>query len=234
MQKERGAPFSCSSEWNKVLQSAFKKHSAAKIACNALRSSYVTHVMEESGESKRNEEEMDELATSMRHSRREQKQTYDRRKSSAKIFRAVEQSAKETAAALGLSTGGSSSSSSSSSRAGGVDVVEEYYPETGDIVALVEGDSRESDPRILLGKVLRVYRKEEEVLLAHLQASGKGTYRLTVGRDAWKESINSLVHPVDVVFDSKSGVYKLRTPVIDIHREVMKRNGCSKEQEMSA
>jgi len=232
MQKERGAPFSCSSEWNKVLQSAFKKHSAAKIACNALRSSYVTHVMEESGESKRNEEEMDELATSMRHSRREQKQTYDRRKSSAKIFRAVEQSAKETAAALGLSTGGSSSSSSS--RAGGVDVVEEYYPETGDIVALVEGDSRESDPRILLGKVLRVYRKEEEVLLAHLQASGKGTYRLTVGRDAWKESINSLVHPVDVVFDSKSGVYKLRTPVIDIHREVMKRNGCSKEQEMSA
>lgn len=231
MQKERGAPFSCSSEWNKVLQSAFKKHSAAKIACNALRSSYVTHVMEESGESKRNEEEMDELATSMRHSRREQKQTYDRRKSSAKIFRAVEQSAKETAAALGLSTGGSSSSSS---RAGGVDVVEEYYPETGDIVALVEGDSRESDPRILLGKVLRVYRKEEEVLLAHLQASGKGTYRLTVGRDAWKESINSLVHPVDVVFDSKSGVYKLRTPVIDIHREVMKRNGCSKEQEMSA
>ena len=54
---------------------------------------------------------------------------------------------------------------------------------------------------------------------------GKGTYRLTVGKDAWKESTKSLVHPVDVIFDSKLGVYKLRTPVIDIHKDVMsKRN----------
>ena len=175
----------------------------------------------ESAEWGRNEEQMDELARSMRHSRREQMQTYDRRKSSAKISKAVGNIATETATALGLSVG-------SSNRAEGAEEKKDddgYSPEVGDLVALVEESSTESEPKIMLGKVLRVYQREEEVLLAHLRACGKGTYRLTVGKDAWKESTKSLVHPVDVIFDSKLGVYKLRTPVIDIHKDVMsKRN----------
>ena len=89
-------------------------------------------------------------------------------------------------------------------------------------MALVEEDSTESEPKIMLGKVLRVYQKE--VLLAHHRACGRGTYRLTVGRNAWKESTKSLVHPVDISFDSKLEVYEMRTPVIEIHRDVMKRN----------
>ena len=167
----------------------------------------------------RNEEEMEELARSMRHSRREQRQTYDHRKSSAKISKAVDNSATETATALGLSVG-------SSNRAEGAkeDDEEAYSPEVGDIVALVEEESTESEPKIMLGKVLRVYRKEEEVLLARLRACGRGMYRLTVGKDAWKESTKSLVHPIDISFDSKLGVYKMRTPVIEIHRDVMRRN----------
>ena len=56
------------------------------------------------------------------------------------------------------------------------------------------------------------------MLLAHLRACGRGTYRLTVGKDAWKESKKSLVHPVNVSFNSKLGVYKMRTPVIEIQR----------------
>ena len=59
-----------------------KEHIDAEIRCNALQSLFITHVME--SEWGRNEE-MDELARSMRHSRRVQQQTYDCRKSSAKI-----------------------------------------------------------------------------------------------------------------------------------------------------
>ena len=174
----------------------FKEHTDTEIGYNALGSLFVTHVME--SEWGRNEEEMEELARSMHHSCREQRQTNDRRKSSAKISKAVDNSATETATALGLSIG-------SSNRAEGAAAAKEdedaYSPEVGDIVALVEEESTESKPKIMLGKVLRVYQKE--VLLAHRRACGRGTYRLTVGKNAWKESMKSLVHPVDVLFDSK-------------------------------
>jgi hypothetical protein len=173
----------------------------------------------ESAEWGRNEDQMEELARSMRHSRREQMKTYDRRKSSAKISSAVRNIATETATALGLSVGSSAEGAQEKKDD------DEYSPQIGDVVALVEESSTEIEPKIMLGKVLRVYQKEEEVLLAHLRACGRGTYRLTVGKDAWKESTKSLVHPVDVIFDSKLGVYKLRTPVIEIHNDVMsKRN----------
>ena len=122
--RERAEHHSVTAEWNRFLQAAFKEHTDAEIECNALRCLFVTHVME--SEWCRNEEEMEELARSMHHSCREQRQTYDRRKSSAKISKAVDNSATETATALGLSVG--------SNRAEGAAAAEDddaYSPEVG-------------------------------------------------------------------------------------------------------
>lgn len=74
IQREGGAPFRNSAEWNWFLQAVFKEHTDAEIGCNALQYSFVTHVME--SEWGRIEEEMDKLVRSMCHSRREQRQTY--------------------------------------------------------------------------------------------------------------------------------------------------------------
>eukprot|EP00731_Ephydatia_muelleri_P034237 Em0052g1a len=109
------------SEWERPLligdynhKHLFKEHTDAEIGCNSLGSLFVTHVME--SEWGRNEEEMEELARSMHHSRREQRQTYDRRKSSAKISKAVDNSATKMATALGLSVGQGRGCSSSEGR----------------------------------------------------------------------------------------------------------------------
>ena len=69
----------------------------------------------------------------------------------------------------------------------------------------------------------------KEVLLAHLKPVGKSrkarpTYKLTIGKDAWLESIDSLVFPLDVVFDKKSATYTLQTALRDIHDRGRRRS----------
>ena len=81
----------------------------------------------ESAEWGRNEDQMEELARSMRHLRREQMQTYGRRKSSAKISSAVCNIATETATALGLSVGSSAEGAQEKKDD------DEYSPEIGDV-----------------------------------------------------------------------------------------------------
>ena len=93
-------------------------------------------------------------------------------------------------------------------------------PETGDIVALVQDESTKASPLILLGKVLRVNLRDQEVLLAHLQQIEKSKYRLKVGQSTWMESFHALVYPIDVVYDAVAGLYTLRSELLDIHRRV--------------
>ena len=87
----------------------------------------------------------------------------------------------------------------------------------GDIVAVVETSSTVQTPVIILGKVLRVFPKEQEVLLAWLRPHGKKVYRLVVGSDSWKEPWSSLIHPIDVSFNDKTNFYTLRTPTVELH-----------------
>lgn len=102
---------------------------------------------------------------------------------------------------------------------------EEQQPEddesyqVGDIVACVDKDSTESQPLILLGKVLRTCSRRREVLLAYLEAipNTRAKYRLKVGNSTWTESYDALIFPIDIVYDDQSAVYTLRTNPKEIH-----------------
>ena len=85
-------------------------------------------------------------------------------------------------------------------------------------MALVEKSATPYDPKILLGKILRTYRKRREALLAHLGPvpNKRRKYQLTVGKDSWTESYDALIYPVDIIFDD--GVYTLRTKPEDIYK----------------
>lgn len=88
-----------------------------------------------------------------------------------------------------------------------------------DIVALVESRSTPTQPRVLLGKVLRL--KKRTAVLAWLQpTSMKKKYRLCIGENKWTESVDALVHPIDIVYCQKTNLYTLRTPLVDIHNYV--------------
>ena len=94
-----------------------------------------------------------------------------------------------------------------------------------DIVAVVESDSTDLQPLIILTKILRIDRLTREVLLAHLapvsdDADGQeNRFPLVVGRDTWKESFDAVVHPLDVQC-SNIGLYTLLTPAEDIHKVI--------------
>ena len=91
--------------------------------------------------------------------------------------------------------------------------------QVGDIIACVEKDSTVSQPRILLGKVLRTCSQRREVLLAYseLITNTRNKYRLKVGSSTWTESYDALIFPIDAVYDDQSALYTLRTKPRDSH-----------------
>lgn len=137
----------------------------------------------------------------------QQREVYDRRTTQDKSAKAVKLAASAAERALCNST-------ASLDRDG------DLIPENGDIVALVQDGSTRAAPKILLGKVLRVNCREQEVLLAHLEERGDSNYRLRVGQSTWMESIQALVYPVDVIFNNAEGTYSLRSSLLDIHQSV--------------
>ena len=212
-QNHAGLPFESADGWTKAIQAIFMQHKGVAISTNTIRASYVTDLLSGESGSELPEHVLSQVARAMRHSRAEQLRTYDRRTSSDKVARAVEHTATRVANALDI-PGPSSSTPTHKKKV--------HPPSVGDVVGLVEDRSTHEHPVIMLGKVMRVFPDVNEVLLAHLNPLPKSkktapTYKLTVGKDAWVESIHSLVFPVDVVYDQKSATYTLRTPVRDIH-----------------
>ena len=217
-QNHEGHPYATSDSWTKYIQSIFLQHKDVSISTNTIRASYVTHLL--SGDDGVPEHVLVQAARAMRHSRKEQCRTYDKRTSSDKVAFAVDLSATQASSALGIAAGPSTSSRKASKKKKC-----KLPPSVGDIVALAEDASTREHPVILLGKVLRIYPDSREVLLAHLKQVEKSRksrpdYKVTAGRDAWVEGFDSLVFPIDIAYDTARGVYSLRTPVRDIHDHV--------------
>ena len=150
----------------------------------------------------------------------QQREVYDRRTSQDKVVGGVNLTASIAGKILDPST------QTTQTVSGEDDISEEddIAPEKDDIVGLVEEQSTQSKPCILLGKVLRVNNKKRTVLLAHLrpikQRSNK--YQLEVGKSTWEENFKSLIFPIDINYDSKLSLYILRTPQLHIHNAVKK------------
>ena len=152
-----------------MLQGIFRHHTGVTISTNVLRSAYVTHAMSAEEQAEGSGINMSDLATSMRHSTREQARTYDRRMVGEKVSAVVARAANEVNSVLGVKTPGPNPGVEMEMDT--VDAESEYCPEVGDIVAVVEDASTEQRPVIILGKVIRVFAKEKESLLACMVTS---------------------------------------------------------------
>ena len=139
----------------------------------------------------------------------QQKQVYDKRTKEEKVARGVKLTAGIAANAL---------AGTSTTHLTEKDAV---TPAKDDMVALVEEGSTRKEPMVLLGKVLRVYTKEREVLLAHLREMEEhGKYKLVVGTSTWVESFDALIFPIDIAYDAARNIYTLATSKVDIHKSV--------------
>eukprot|EP00731_Ephydatia_muelleri_P035544 Em0134g6a len=78
-------------------------------------------------------------------------------------------------------------------------------PEVGDIVGAVDDSSTLRKPFVHFAST----------------AGRSKTYRLRIGGGTWIEPFDSLVYPVDMTYNTSSCVYTLRTPLHDIHVDVL-------------
>ena len=90
----------------------------------------------------------------------------------------------------------------------------------GDIVALLDGASScAEDAAIFVGRVIKVSEFEAQLMEFRCVDKSKKLYRAVVGR-SWWESLDALIHPIDIVYDRKNELYELRSSPADIYRVV--------------
>ena len=206
----RGDPFTHGS-YNNYISALFEKYLSLKLTTVDLRKAVVNYFLTLPQSSDLSLRES--FATLMKHSVRTQKRCYDERPLAQKKSRA-----------LGLL----SSAASRSLEEDGIQMIGEedegrieYLPVPGDFVALVASNSTKNTPEVFVAKVLRLSEDHKTAYLAEFSEIEQGKFKLSVGK-SYAESVKALIFPVDVVYLHSNGVYELRTPKIDIHRQVHK------------
>ena len=208
----RGDAFSQSS-YSNYISALFEKHFSRKLTTADLRKAVVTHFLSLPQSSDYSLRES--FASLMKHSVRTQKRYYDERPLAQKKSRALEM--------LG-------SFASRSLDEDSVEIVSdeddkgniEYLPGQGEFVALVAANSTETSPEVFVAKVLRLSEDRKTAYLAEFEETEPGKYKLNAGK-SYKEAVNALIYPVDIVYLHTNGVYELRTPKIDVHHQVHKK-----------
>lgn len=207
----RGDPF-IQKTYSNYISDLFEKYFSLKLTTVDIRKAVVNHFLSlpQSGDLTLRES----FATLMKHSVRTQKRYYDERPLAEKKSKAID--LLSSMASRGLEDDG-------------VEIIEdedselniELLPLPGDFVALVASNSSDESPEIFLAKLLRLSEDKKTAFLAEFSEVEPGKFKLNAGK-SYKEALNALVHPVDVVYMHSNGVYQLRTPKIDIHRQVYK------------
>ena len=205
----RGDAFSQAS-YSNYISALFEKHFSRKLTTADLRKAVVTHFLSLPQSSDYSLRES--FATLMKHSVRTQKRYYDERPLAQKKSRALEM--------LG-------SFASRSLDEDSVEIVSdeddngniEFLPAQGEFVALVAANSTETSPEVFVAKVLRLSEDRKTAYLSEFEETEPGKYKLNAGK-SFKEAVNALIYPVDIVYLHTNGVYELRTPKIDVHRQV--------------
>jgi len=72
-----------------------------------------------------------------------------------------------------------------------------------------------------VAKVLRLSNDRETAYLGVFQGR-PGKFKLTAGK-SYRESVNALILPIDIVYSNSNGMYELRTSKLEIHQQVRKR-----------
>ena len=184
----------------------FEKHFSVKLTTADMRKAVVNHflTLPQSGDYSLRES----FATLMKHSVRTQKRYYDERPLAQKKSRALDLLASVASRSVGDD---SIEVLSDSDEEGNV----EYLPTPGEFVALVATNSTAKFPEIFVGRVIRLTEDRKTAYLAEVSEEAPGK--------SFREDVSALVYPIDIVYLHSNGKYELRTPKIDIHREVHKK-----------
>ena len=209
---KNGAPFSAAS-YAQYISALFEKHFSLRVTTNDLRKCVVDYFLSlpESGDLALRES----IASVMKHSLRTQRRHYDERPMSEKKVRAISFLGDMTSRAICEDEVHVVSDEDD-------DGFVEVLPSNGELVALVAADSTISVPSVFVGKVLRYSEDHKTVFLADFQEVEPCKFKLNAGK-SYRESAKSIVYPVDIVYLHASGVYELRTPKSDIHKQVKSR-----------
>ena len=156
----------------------------------------------------------DSFATLMKHSVRTQKRFYDERPLAQKKSKALH--LLSSMACRGLEEDGIEIVSDEDEE-GNI----EYIPLPGDFVALVAANSTDKSPEVFVAKVLRLSEDRKTAYLAEFSETEPEKFKLNAGK-SYQEAVNALIFPIDLVYVHSNGIYELRTPKIDIHRQVKK------------
>ena len=96
-----------------------------------------------------------------------------------------------------------------------------YLPNLGELVALVAANSTRLKPEVFVARLLRLSEDHKTTYLTDFNELEPGQFKLNAGK-SYKEAVASMIYPINVVYVHSNGVYKLRTPKIDIHSQVYK------------
>ena len=209
---QRGDPFSQASFGN-YITALFERYFNLKLTTGDIRKAVVSYFLtlpESSDYSLR-----ESFATLMKHSVRTQKRYYDERPLAQKKIKALDLL------------------SSVASRGLGEDSVEilsdedeqlniEFLPAQGEFVALVAANSTKSVPECFVAKLLRLSDDRKTAYLAEFSEVEPGKFKLKAGK-SYKEAVNALIYPIDIVYLQSNGVYELRTSKLEIHQQVYNR-----------
>ena len=210
---QRGDAFSQASYGNYV-GALFERYFDRRLTTTDIRKAVVNYflTLPQSGDYSLRES----FATLMKHSVRTQKRYYDERPLAQKKSKALDFLGSVASRGLGE---------------GPVEVVSdededlniEFLPAPGEFVALVASNSTKSHPEVLVAKVLRLSEDKKTAYLAEFSELEPGQYRLKAGK-SYKEAVDALIYPIDIVYSHSNGVYELRTSKSEIHQQVYRKS----------
>ena len=206
---QRGDPFSQAS-YSNYITALFEQYFNLKVTTGDIRKAVVNYflTLPQSGDYSLRES----FATLMKHSVRTQKRYYDERPLAQKKRKALDLLSSVASRSLGE---------------GSIEILSdedehlniELLPAQGEFVALVAANSTNNVPEVFVARVLRLSDDRKTAYLAEFSEVEPGKFKLTAGK-SYRESVNALIHPIDIVYSNSNGVYELRTSKLEIHQQV--------------
>jgi hypothetical protein len=88
------------------------------------------------------------------------------------------------------------------------------------MVGLVDSVSTcAEDAVVFVGRVVKI-RANEVLLMAFRKVEGREMFYRAVVDSSWWENLNSIIYPIDIVYDSKEQAYELRSTIAEIYNAV--------------
>ena len=161
------------------------------------------------------------LATLMKHSVRYQKTVYNDTTQDERTRKGRDLLRNKLMAGVFGDVNEESSHSASSEGSSGDEDEFEIRPQINDICALLDPASTADNIHFFIAKVARYTPGGKEAFLIYLEPveNSENLYKVKPGK-VGREARNSLVYPLDIVYNRSESAYEVRTSVEDIYKSV--------------